>query len=334
MLFILLSLIFYCKYLNSGNLKYLLFTVSVGSLALYSRASGVSFGLALLFAEFLRQRKINTQVFISLFIFFFLFCHFWYQWLFFGSTSYYLRKELFFVNLDIHALKFNVSELIFYIPSQFIYNLFGDKNSEPLLAFLSFPLFKFGKSSRFDLMGLLSVLTWVAILIGFLKSLKSMKILCFYFIFHIIQFIFHTCEVGCADPRIFLELLPLFFLFLYNAILSSPSFVRVFIFSFITLFLYLPFNLYGTYNFYKKEYSAINLKNATFKDIGYCGVPDKQDFSKAWLLYKLCFNKKIVYGETPCPSKSKIVLLTSKKLENLQCFSNLKGSYICIKECN
>ncbi len=290
----ILCLITLNKFLNTKKTAYFIYTILLAAISTYSRASGISLCLAITIVMYVHF-KFRWYTLLSLFSLIPILSFFYYQWLFFGVTNYYLQNESFFSHWNVQYLKFNIGELIFYIPSESIFHLYGDKNNEWLLSRLHTPILQLTKGVQLDFMGLLSILFWIPVLMRFIHYIKSKNYtLPFYLGIFILMFTFHCCASACADPRLFFQVLPIMILFFVEFVTSiNNKYIRQFLLFFFII-LYLGLNLHGIiqYNQDMKRYSR---KNFPVKEIDACLVDEKigkSDIIKARLhLFKLCFNK-------------------------------------------
>jgi hypothetical protein len=308
------GLILFKKFLDTTDDRLLVYAVLSISIGSYARASGLSLCFAIAVIAFLKFR-FRWQFFLTLLSFVPILSFFFYQWLFFGITNYYLKNENFFSNLDVQTLKFKIGELIFYMPSETIFYLLDDKN-EWLLSKLYAPIIWFTKSTRLDWMGVLSILFWCVVFVqGVKRILNKEYLLPLYLFVFILLFVFHTCPPGCggcADPRLFFQVLPVMLLLFVEFLVSIKNlYVKKFLlFSFIGA--YTIFNIYGIVK-NDKEMLSFSKRDIASVDISTCLVDNSSRNVNVggaeMFLFKLCFNKGYGYFD-----KSKIGEYKGKNL--------------------
>jgi hypothetical protein len=302
-------------YLRSEADRYFFMAVVTVGLASWTRASGISLGLAIFIYTFMRYR-FKWQTWISTIGFLPFALHVFYQWLFFGGIHPYLGEEnIFFGTKVLNYFARNLEGVIFRFPIKFLfgYDLFiGERGPGNFYRALLTP---FGIFKLF-MGGIVIVVVWTLFISWLIKQIKSKELFIPYYILSLyVIYQFYICDV-CGSPRYLLPLYPFLLLSIFET-LKKWGLSKICIF--LALF-WLFTNIYGM-----KEYmnTSVILKNPNEiqKNAKLCIIDEKLAPNT---FYKLCYNKKIIYTFIPVNNlkiyNDNILIFTrcDHKIENME----------------
>ncbi len=232
----LLSLLCYYVHIKTNKEKYFYFLLILGAITPYTKASGLSISLSiitftLLYTKNLKKFLASTLILLPIASFFF------YWWLFTGTPGRYISHGFFFTTGEFSLLKLNISEVIFYTPFKLLFYYTG---IDYLNNIFYKPLLFIGRTTRFDLAGLISIFLWILVVKNVISMIKSKEYMTFLIFFYsILIFVIHTCT-NCADVRLLMIFIPLFLYYFTLEIEKVKNiFTKYFLLSgFIILYLY------------------------------------------------------------------------------------------------